>query len=56
MHHLTRGMSPSIKSTTTEIFTLTDPIMPIDFERDPTNEWFNIHSKFSIEITVKIFW
>ncbi|XP_066923978.1 mucosa-associated lymphoid tissue lymphoma translocation protein 1-like [Clytia hemisphaerica] len=43
MHHLTRGMSPSIKSTTTEIFTLTDPIMPIDFECDPTNEWFNIH-------------
>ena len=46
-HRMTMSMSPAFKSTTTTTFSLTDPILPNGFEneKDPTQEWFNIHSK-----------
>lgn len=45
-HHLTNSMSPSYKTTTTQKFSLTDPIVNVEKGTDPTEEWFNIHRKF----------
>ncbi|XP_065672502.1 mucosa-associated lymphoid tissue lymphoma translocation protein 1 isoform X4 [Hydra vulgaris] len=46
-HHLTNTMSPSVKSTTTEKFSLCDKILQgtgfVSGERDPTVEWFAFH-------------
>ena len=46
LHHLTNSMSPSYKTTTTQKFSLTDPIANIDRGTNPTEEeWFSIHRK-----------
>ncbi|XP_047139673.1 mucosa-associated lymphoid tissue lymphoma translocation protein 1 isoform X1 [Hydra vulgaris] len=46
-HHLTSTMSPSVKSTTTQEFSLCDKILQgtgfVSGERDPTVEWFAFH-------------
>ena len=53
LHHLTNSMSPSYKTTTTQKFSLTDPIVNVDRGTDPTEEWFNIHRKSSFVILAR---